>query len=329
MSTKPIKPNTNVNALNNFSSLYGLTRGQVNSFLTELNTKTFLDNIQLLFESPVENVVSLRAYPFDVKTHSPIDITDSAIIINVITMTATGAYLGAITQPMVSLGSLPVSTFFNNFLDYAPYTKAEIYLPYIGFVTLDTNEVMGKTLEVNYAIDYLTGSGTAFVTADDVMIYTGEGKVGVDVAIGGRNVAEIAKNNLVTGINAAGGVISTAVAASGGGAVAGAMTGMRTLMGTTTSVIQGNQSHVTKGSIGSSANGFYAPQNAYLIITRPNPAKPDGYASQFGYPSGKTAKLSTLKGYTVVDRVHVEGITNGAQDEITKIEQLLKSGVIL
>ena len=326
MSTKPVQPAAGVNALNNFSEMYALTRVEVNDFLKELNTATFLDNIQLLFESPVENVVSLRAYPFDVKTHSPVAV-ESPIVVNVIAMTTKGAFLGSTTQPMISLGSLPVSTFFNNFLDYAPYTKVELYLPYIGFITLDTNEVMGKTLEINYAIDYLTGSGTAFVTADDVMIYTGEGKVGVDVAIGGRNVAEIAKNNLVTGINAAGGVISTAVAARGG-AVAGAMTGMQTLMGTTTSVIQGNQSHVTKGSIGSSANGFYAPQNAYLIITRPKPAKPDGYASQFGYPSGKTAKLSTITGYTVVDRVHVEGITNGTQDEITEIERLLKSGVI-
>lgn len=329
MSTTPSNPALKMNAMNNFNSMYALTRDQVNSLLSELNTSTFIDNIQLLFETPVENLVSLRCYPFDANARQPASIGDSQIVVNVVTMQTKGKYLGNITQPMISLGSLTVPARFGNFLDYAPFTKVEMYLPYIGFVNLDTNEVMGKTLSIKYAVDYMTGMGTAFVTADGVMIYTGEGKVGVDVTLGGRNSAEIVKNNLMTGINTAGGIASTAAAIGTGGIAAGAMVGMKTLASTTASVIQGNQGHVTKGSIGSSANGFYAPQNAYLIITRPTPAEPATYASVYGRPSGKTEQLQTLTGYTVVDSVHVEGITNGTQDEVTEIERLLKSGVIL
>lgn len=329
MSRAPSNPALTMNALNNFNSMYALTRAQVNSLLSELNTSTFIDNIQLLFETPVENLVSLRCYPFDANARQPAPTADTPIIVNVVTMETTGQYLGNITQPMISLGSLTVPTRFGNFLDYAPFTKVEMYLPYIGFVNLDTNEVMGKSLSIKYAVDYMTGMGTAFVTADGVMIYTGEGKIGVDVSLGGRNAAEVAKNNLMTGINTAGGIAATAAAVGTGGVAAGAMTAMKTLASTTASVIQGNQGHVTKGSIGSSANGFYAPQNAYLIITRPTPAEPASYASQYGRPSGKTEQLQALTGYTVVDSVHVEGITNGTQDEVTEIERLLKSGVIL
>lgn len=328
MSTAPNNPASGMNASNNFSSMYALTRSEVNSLLTELNTATFIDNIQLLFETPIENLVSLRCYPFDVKNRAPSSV-NGGIIVNVVTLETNGAFLGHVTQPMISLGSLTVPARFGNFLDYAPFTKVEMYLPYIGFVSLDTNEVMGKTLSIKYAVDYMTGMGTAFVTADGVMIYTGEGKVGVDITLGGRNAAEIAKNNLMTGINTAGGIASTVAAIGTGGVAAGAMTAMKTLASTTASVIQGNQGHVTKGSIGSSANGFYAPQNAYLIITRPTPAEPATYSSQYGRPSGRTEQLQALTGYTVVDRVHVEGITNGTQDEITEIERLLKSGVIL
>lgn len=329
MSTAPSNPALTMNALNNFNSMYALTRAQVNSLLSELNTSTFIDNIQLLFETPIENLISLRCYPFDANARQPASSGDAPIVINVVTMETRGQYLGHFTQPMISLGSLTVPAVFGNFLDYAPFTKVEMYLPYIGFVNLDTNEVMGKTLSIQYAVDYMTGMGTAFVTADGVMIYTGEGKVGVDVTLGGRNAAEIAKNNLMTGINTAGGIASTAAAIGTGGVAAGAMVGMKTLASTTASVIQGNQGHVTKGSIGNSANGFYAPQNAYLIITRPTPAEPAAYASLYGRPSGKTEQLQALTGYTVVDSVHVEGITNGTQDEVTEIERLLKSGVIL
>ena len=329
MSTTPSNPASTMNAMNNFNSMYALTRAQVNSLLSELNTSTFINNIQLLFETPIENLISLRCYPFDANARQPASSGDAPIVINVVTMETRGQYLGHFTQPMISLGSLTVPAVFGNFLDYAPFTKVEMYLPYIGFVNLDTNEVMGKTLSIQYAVDYMTGMGTAFVTADGVMIYTGEGKVGVDVTLGGRNAAEIAKNNLMTGINTAGGIASTAAAIGTGGVAAGAMVGMKTLASTTASVIQGNQGHVTKGSIGNSANGFYAPQNAYLIITRPTPAEPAAYASQYGRPSGKTEQLQALTGYTVVDSVHVEGITNGTQDEVTEIERLLKSGVIL
>lgn len=327
MSIKPVTPAATVNALNHFNSMYAMTRPQVNELLTELNSSTFIDNIQLLFETPIENLISLRCYPFDAKLRQPNQTEDSSIIVNVVTMKTKGQYLGNITQPLISLGSLLVSPVFNNFLDYDPFTKIEMYLPYIGFINLDTNEVIGKTLSIQYAVDYMTGIGTAFVMADDVMIYTGEGKIGVEVTLGGRNAAEVAKNNLMTGINTAGGVLSTAMAAGTG--VAGVAAGMSTLANTTASVIQGNQGHVTKGSLGSSANGFYAPQNAYLIITRPTPAEPSDYASLYGRPSGKTEQLNTLTGFTVVDSVHVEGITNGTQDEITEIERLLKSGVIL
>lgn len=326
MSTTPNNPALSMNAINNFNSMYALTRSEVNSLLRELNTATFIDNIQLLFETPIENLVSLRCYPFDVKTRA-ISTVDGGIIINVVQFETNGAYLGYATQPMISLGALTVPVVFNNFLDYAPFTKVEIYLPYIGFVNLDTNEVMGKTLSIQYAIDYMTGIGTAFVTVDGVMIYTGEGKVGVDVTLGGRNAAEIAKNNLMTGINTAGGIAS--VATGTGGAVAGAMAGVKTLANTTASVIQGNQAHITKGSIGSSANGFYAPQNAYLIITRPTPAEPTTYASQYGRPSGRTEQLQALSGYTVVDSVHVEGLATATSDEKTEVERLLKQGVIL
>lgn len=328
MSTTPTRPATSNNPSTNFSSMYALSRDEVNDFLSELNTSTFIDNIQLLFNTPIENVISLRAYPFDVKARAPAGV-GVGIIVNVVTMETNGYYLGHVSQPLISLGSLTVPTYFGNFLDYAPFTKIELYLPYIGFMSLDTNEVMGKTISIQYAVDYLTGQGTAFVMANGVMLLTAEGQIGVDVPIGGSNAAEVAKNNLVTGIGAAGGIVSTAAAAATGGAVAGAMVGLKTLASTTAGVINGNQVHVSKGSIGNGANGFYAPQNAYLIITRPTPAEPNGYAHYYGRPSGKTKQLQQLTGYTVVDSVHVNNITTGTADEITEIERLLKNGVIL
>ena len=88
MSNTVQTPSVAMSGYNNFNVFYALTRQQVGDLLTELNTSTFIDNIQLLFETPIENVVNLRVYPFDVKLHHPVGsaIEDSSVIINVVTM---------------------------------------------------------------------------------------------------------------------------------------------------------------------------------------------------------------------------------------------------
>lgn len=140
-------PSIAMSGYNTFNMFYALTRQQVGDLLTELNTSTFIDNIQLLFEKPIENVVNLRVYPFDVKSHHPASVAgDSNVIINVVTMETQGFSLNPVPSPPFNLGRIAIPKNYNNFLDYSPYTKIELYLPYIDFVTLDTNLVMGKTI---------------------------------------------------------------------------------------------------------------------------------------------------------------------------------------
>ena len=50
---------------------------------------------------------------------------------------------------------------YNSYLDYAPYTKAEIFLPFIGFCPLNINDIMGKSVDITYNIDLLSGVCTA------------------------------------------------------------------------------------------------------------------------------------------------------------------------
>ena len=155
MSHKIQTPSIVMSGINNFNSFYALTRAQVDELLSELNTATFLDNIQLLFESPIENVVNLRIYPFDIKEHHPAStLGDSNIFINVVQMSTKGFSLGVVPSPAFNLGKIEIPKYYDNFLDYSPYTKIELYLPYVDFVTLDTNLVMGKTISIDYVVDY-------------------------------------------------------------------------------------------------------------------------------------------------------------------------------
>lgn len=341
-------PSNSMSGYNNFNALYALTRSQVNALLTELNTASFIDNVQLLFQSPIENIVNLRAYPFDIKNHHPSSAAgDGNIIVNVVTMTTEGFFLNPVPSPPFNLGKIAIPKHYNNFLDYSPYTKIELYLPYIDFVTLDTNLVMGKTISIDYVVDYFSGKCTAFISVEETVggatisniIMERDGTIGVEVAIGGGRGADIARNMLRLGIGAGMGAIAMgagAVSMGAGktagsvGSVSGAVSMSAGYLGNTTvNAIQAGQAHITKGGSAQPVINFYAPQNCYLVITRPNVVTPSTYNHDFGRPSGKTATLGSLTGFTVVDSIHVEGLSTATSDEIKEVERLLKQGVIL
>lgn len=63
----------------------------------------------------------------------------------------------------VDLGTKSIEPFWNSFLDYNPYTQIQLFLPFIGTVSLDTDIVMGKSIGIRYRIDVITGACTAYI----------------------------------------------------------------------------------------------------------------------------------------------------------------------
>lgn len=326
-----------------FTDFYALTRSQVAGLCHYLQTASFLDNIQLLFQTPAENIVSLRCYPFDIKSAMGITTEDANIYVSVVDTGIKGSLIGSNSMPIFNLGSITISEYFHSFLDYAPYTKIELYLPYIGFVNLDVNEVMGKTIVIEYVVDIFSGKCTAFISrgtgSDRSIIMAVDGTIGIDVQIGGGQGAEIARNMLKLGISATAGAITVGMGAVAVGtsktintaskiaSIAGVSAGY--LSNTAINAIQAGQSHISKGGATQSGVNFFAPQNCYLVITRPSPRYPTNYNHTVGKPSGVYATLGDLTGFTVVDSIHVEGLDTATSDEIAEVERLLKQGVIL
>lgn len=337
------------NGVTDINSRYALTRAEVNDLIRELNTPGFLDNIAKLFSSPIDNIISLYKFPFDVKAQTPEwqGDTDTFLIINIVTTTsAKGTFLNPLSMPLLDIGTAQIPRYFNNFMDYAPYTKIELYLPYIGFVTLDNDLVVGNTISIKYAVDLYTGKCTAFVLtgtdSNETVIMMRDGNIGMQIQVAGGTGADISRSMLRMGVGAAAGAVSLGAGAVGAGAreatggkvgsVAGTVSSAAGYMGSTTiNAITAAQVNVHKNGSTDANNGFYAPQNAYLIYTRPTVARPSSYNATIGRPSGKTKQLQQLTGFTVVEAVHVEGsgFATATGDELTEIERLLKSGVIL
>ena len=320
----------NISQQTPFSKFYILNKTRLKALTNELMTNTFLDNVKLLFSKPIENIVNLRVYPFDIASFVG-STTLAGIKINDITMTTKGFIVPDQVPDFLDMGSIFVQPQYMEevtapaFFDYEPYTMLQLYLPYIGFTDIPCQVVMGKNLSIKYAVDFATGECNAFLLVSEpgstatTLFKTVKGQIGISIPIGGGQWQDIANNIL----KLSAGIVGTFAGASAGGAaslVAG--------VGVIGEAMNINTTPTVSGTL-SNYNAYYGPQTCYLVYTRKKPILNQIFYSTRGRLSGLQGKLSDLKGFTMIDRVHMDGFPGATSEEITEIENLLKTGVIL
>ena len=308
----PVIPPIGVEATG-FVALYNPTQSQLSSFSQYLWSSDFIDNFKKLFANPMDAIIGLHMIYATPSRGSEAEIVCGYAHSGVMSNTVNSQYIE------IDCGSIKVNRYFGSVLDYAPYTKLQVYLPFVGIVDLDTNEIMGGTLNIKYRIDVLTGSCLARlkVTRGDynAELYNFAGNCAVQLPISGGSYSGIIAN----AIGVAGSVGATIAS---GGALAPVLVGSAVSSAINSHV---NVSH--SGSLGSNA-GALGIMKPYLIITRPKPAEADNFNVFYGKPSNKTVRLSSCSGYTRVKDVHVDNIV-ATDNELSEIEQLLKEGVII
>lgn len=309
-------PISNVKA----SSLYTIwnpTQDQLNNLATFLWSTDFVDLIKKVLQSPMDAMISLALFPITPET-------DGTHVINLGYVPSGVSALRVSNQfQTFQTSGLVVPHKYNSYLDYSPYTTAEIYLPFIGFKSLNINDVMGKTVSVNYNIDMLSGTCTAIVKVDGNSMYSYSGNMALFLPLSAGNWARM----MTSIFGAVGGVASI------GAGVAGVMSGSA-LLGSTAAVsgarTLGNlesNSVSRSGKISGNA-GILGDYQPFIVITRPINDKPSTYNSNIGQTYNKSVQLGTLSGFTVVDEAHIEGMS-ATETEKKEIERLLKEGVIL
>ena len=216
----------------------------------------------------------------------------------------------------VDCGSITVNEHWGAYLDYSPYTKAELYLPYCGIHPIDIDDIMGKTVHVVYHVDILTGACIAYVKCGDSVLYSYIGQCSTSIPVTGTDWT-----NMVNGV-------LNATTAIGSMAATGGLTAPMAVSTVASTVINTVKPSMERSGSLSGTGGMMGNQTPYLILTRPRQALPELQNHFIGYPSFITAYLGDLTGYTEVESIHLEGIT-ATEAELKEIESILKGGVIL
>lgn len=221
----------------------------------------------------------------------------------------------------VDCGSLSFSPVCGNtFLDYAPYSKFMIYLPYVGMRLLDANDVVGHTISVRYRGDCVSGALTCYVIRDGSVIQEHTGNCALNIPLTADSWAE--------SISAVGRIISGSVsgATRGGaaGAAAGAVRGAASVA-TNPSAFSSQIAHT--GAV-SGAAGHLGSQKPFILREAVRFHSTSGFNGIIGYPSYYYRKLGDCHGYTQCLEVHLSH-TPCTGVELQEIEELLKKGVII
>lgn len=312
--TVPIYDAPTANILDlGLSAIYTPTETQFNDFASFLWSDAFsVDSLKKIFADPINSIISAHMLPFSV-THG----LEAEIKIGNIGSGVNADILGA-QYYKKSMGSLSIAEYYGNFFDYSPYTKYQIYLPYIGYKEFLPDDFVGGTIEVIYYIDAVTGKCVVclYSSKADAILYQYEGNLLYQIPITQSSYTSMITGWISAGISIVGDVIS------------GGKTSITQVAGAAASAVAGSKPDISRsGSIGG-ASGWLASQTPYIVRLRPSGIIAKNQQVYTGYPSYQSVKLSKLSGFTQVSDINLS--LNGAtSSEYDEARALLESGVII
>lgn len=284
-------------------AIYNPTLAQLNSLGAWLWSTNFIDQILKIFNDPMQAIIGLH------KVYASPNISGSGNIKVGYLDSGVPSNIVGNQYTYIECGSVSLREYYGNVLDYSPYTTVQLYLPFIGIVSLDIADVSRSTISIRYGVDVLTGACLASVSVqrDNAggVLYQYSGNCACQYPLSSGSymgmitgalgaIGSLARGNIIgTGLSVAG--MHTNIERSGG--------------------FSGN----------AGAMGIKKP---YLIISRPQSAMNDGFPSIQGYPSNYYTRLGNCSGFVQVAECHVENIS-ATDKELDKIKDLLKEGVIL
>ena len=140
-----------------------------------------------LVTDPINSIVSLKRFPFDIPhTFSP---AKTNVNLGKNQGTAQGYLTYNVFNSIQFSGIDIYPKFGRSFLDFAPYTEYELYVPFCGTIKLNAGEILDRTLSVRMSIDLITGVCVAYIMADSLCIETLTGSVSSDMQISGVDAA--------------------------------------------------------------------------------------------------------------------------------------------
>ena len=294
-------------------TVYNPSKNNLNALGAYLWTSDILEQLVRIFtNNPMDAVISLHSIYC-----SPSLGANSNIKLGYLDA-GSGTNCPTVNSQFVSIdcGYVDIPEYFGDCRDYSPYTNVTIFLPFIGFRTVKTEDIVAGRVNIKYNIDVLTGSCVAIVSVRkkgvSYTLYTFEGNCSMSIPLTGAD-----HTRMIAGL-------SSAVLGGVTGGVAGAV------MGGVNAMASGSfQANIQRSGSFSGNAGAMSIKKPYIIVNRDYIYDAESYSELYGFPANISTRLGDCSGYNRVKSVHVDSISNATKEEKDEIESILRSGFIL
>lgn len=327
-----------------FATIFTPSATQLRNLATIMWNQNVFAALQNLVENINDMFTGLSIVPFEVTQGRTVDVTWLGLFDTGVALTLAANQFYDI--PMGSIDLSDDSRIFTSgsALDYAPFSKLGIYLPFIGFQELDIDECRNAVIGLHYKIDILSGTCVAMISLDGNEIYQFTGNCLTQIPITNQSLESLVSDAVQVGI-----------AISNTGATAASATGEVTeaassedganfqdianahqkitrsggqLVSATANAMMGMKPTMKKSGAVSAAASLMSIKQPYLFLTTPRQSMPNHYQRYCGFPSNITGTLNSFTGFTVVESIRLNHLV-ATSPEVAEIYDLLKKGVII
>lgn len=245
-------------------------------------------------------------------------------------------------NPSITFGPYSISRKFNDFRDYAPYSKAEIFIPYCGWTALPSH-VIGRSVYVDYFTDVIAGTVKAVIRCGNNAVAEAAGVMAVDIPFAAENVgAKVAA--ATTGLLSYGQGALQASAGIGQAVVSKGKQGTKNIANGLATVIGAyNQLAMTANENWTEINGksgdgcaLAGIDTIIIKITRPKYGNftapyyvPEDFPHTVGFIAMKKTTPAACTGMIICNNVDTSGISGATERERQLIKEYLESGIIV
>ena len=305
--------------------IYKPTETQLNDFINWIYSRPLdiVTNIKKMWVEPMQSIISMGILPFDVPTSESTEIVKFCGV-------STNVAMSQVKSQYIEMyfGDNELSEESNTFLDYANYTEIKCYLPFIGIVSLSTNDCMRAIINLKYIIDIFTGDCIASIKCTKKVgkpynidyssaLYEFKGNVLAQTPLTGNNYQQLYNGVL--------GLANSIMLPTSVGDVKNAISSVGQFV--TSQKVSVNRSGSLVGNSGHL--GIYVP---YLIVESPIASTTDSMYEFQGMPYNRNKQLKSLigTGLTIVqsNTLRLNDI-ECTEEEQREIIELFETGVVL
>ena len=326
-------------------SVYNPTYAELQAFAQWLWV-TYADaTIDKIWNNPFDGIISLHELYATPNKGAKKNIKSGFLVSPVSSITIPNRY------SEINCGTAIFPEYWGNYLDYSPYSKALCYLPFIGIVELNVDDIVGHAVNITYRVDSYSGAVIALLTCakagSNAVLYQFSGNCSVQMPIAGGTQAAIKAAQISAGAyqnayHTAGlagllggmlGGLGSLLTGSIGGAISQAIGGVGSYA-TNQAFGQANYTSQTVGAKSSVQHsgqfgesfGAMGAKRPYMIIKRPVQVVVQNYQNEYGYQAHKYVTIGECEGYLRCRGVHVQS-ARATDSEKHAIEQMLMEGV--